>query len=319
MQYRKIPHVDKEVSRIVLGTGSIYAVKDKNAYFDEVLKLGINTFDMARVYFGAEDAVGKWLEKSGKRESVVLLSKCCHPSMLGKKRVGAKYILEDFAKSTAQLHTDKIDIYLLHRDDKNVPVGEIVETLNELHVKNKIGAFGGSNWGFRRIEEANEYAYKKNLVPFSVSSPHFSLAESVDDIWGGGCVSLSARGKAEERAWYINNGMPVFAYSSIAGGFFSGKINKERSNIKDVLSKISIKGFVSEENLERLSRAEALAAKKGVTVPQIALSYVLCHTMNVFAVTSSKNAGSLKNNADALSIALSEAETKYLNLEIDKI
>lgn len=316
MIYGKIPYVEKEVSRIFAGTASIYAVKDKNAYFDELFALGINAFDMARVYFGAEKAVGEWLEKSGKRDEVVLLSKCCHPNMFGGKRVGRKHILKDFALSTKELHTDRIDIYLLHRDVPSVPVDEIVETLNELHSNGKIGAFGGSNWIHQRIEEANEYAYKKGLVPFSVSSPNFTLAESIDDLWGGGCVSLTAKNSVGAIEWYQKTDMPVVAYSSLAGGLFSGKINEDRSNISEVLPKTSQKGFVSDVNLERLSRVEKLAKEKGVTVPQIAMAYVHCYPMNTFAVVSTKNPSSMKKNIDALKIELTSDELKYLNLEI---
>lgn len=315
MTYGKIPYVEKEVSRIFAGTASIYGVKDKNAYFDELFDLGINAFDMARVYFGAEKAVGEWLEKSGKRDEVVLLSKCGHPSIFGKKRVNKKEVLKDFELSTKELHTDKIDIYLLHRDDTSKPVDEVVEMLNELHSKGRIGAFGGSNWTHQRIEEANEYAYKKGLVPFSVSSPNFTLAESVCDPWGGGCVSLTSKESDGGIEWYQKTDMPVIAYSSLAGGLFSGKINEDRSNIKEVLSKPSIKGFVSDENLERLKRVEKLAKEKNVAVPQIAMAYVNCFPMNTFAVVSTRNPSSMRKNIDALNIVLSQEELKYLNLE----
>ena len=70
--------------------------------------------------------------------------------------------------SLARLHTDYIDIYVLHRDDPNVEVGPIVETLNEHHAAGRIHAFGGSNWETARIEEANEYADKHSLAPSSV-------------------------------------------------------------------------------------------------------------------------------------------------------
>ncbi len=315
MIYGEIQNVDKKVSRIFAGTTSIYAVKDKNAYFDELINLGVNAFDLARVYYGAEKAMGEWLEKSGKRDEVVLLSKCCHPSMFGKKRVNKKELLKDFAKSTKELHTDKIDIYLLHRDDETIAVDEIVETMNELHAKGKVGAFGGSNWSHQRIEEANEYAYKKGLVPFVASSPNFTLAESVTDPWGGGCVSLTAKDNVDAIEWYKKSNMPVIAYSSLAGGLFSGRINKDRSNINEVLSRPAIKGFVSEENLERLTRVEKLAEEKSVSVAQIAMAYVNCYPLNTFAVVSTRNPSSMKANIDALNIKLTDEEMKYLNLE----
>ncbi len=72
-----------------------------------------------------------------------------------------------------------IDIYLLCRDDPDVDVAVPVEVMNALHAEGKIGAFGGSNWTHQRIEEANEYAYRRGLIHVTVSSPNFGLADQV--------------------------------------------------------------------------------------------------------------------------------------------
>ena len=85
------------------------------------------------------------------------------------------------------MRTDYIDIYLLHRDDPAVPASEIVEIFNAMHREGKIGAFGGSNWTHERIQEANAYAKDHGLIPFTVSSPNFGLADQIADPWGGGC------------------------------------------------------------------------------------------------------------------------------------
>ncbi len=77
-----------------------------------------------------------------------------------------------------------------------------METFNAMHEEGNIGAFGASNWTHTRIEEANEYAYKHNLIPFSVSSPNFCLARQIEDPWGGGCVNISGPENIEARAWY---------------------------------------------------------------------------------------------------------------------
>ena len=133
-------------------------------------------------------------------------------------------LFRSFAESSQYLKTDFIDIYLLHRDDPEIEAGVAVEILNALYAEGKIGAFGGSNWTHQRIEEANEYAYKHSLVPFSVSSPNFGLADQICDLWGGGCVSISGSAHKEAREWYCRNQMPVIAYSSLGRGLFSGRV-----------------------------------------------------------------------------------------------
>ena len=143
------------------------------------------------------------------------------------KRVNEKEMRKDLKKSLEELKTDYIDIYMLHRDDPDTDVAVAVETFNAMHEEGNIGAFGASNWTHTRIEEANEYAYKHNLIPFSVSSPNFCLARQIEDPWGGGCVNISGPENQEARAWYEKNQMPVIAYASLGRGFFSGRMKSE--------------------------------------------------------------------------------------------
>ncbi|MDO4648872.1 MAG: aldo/keto reductase, partial [Eubacteriales bacterium] len=231
MEYRKIEGVKKPVSRILFGTAqeSFIMNNDNDQLLDAVTEMGINTFDIARGYGHAEDVVGRWVQKRGNREDVVLLSKCGHPTPDWTKRVTEKDMKYDLDLSLKSLQTDYIDIYLLHRDDPDIDVAVPVETFNEMHAEGKIGAFGGSNWTHQRIEEANEYAYKHNLVPFTVSSPNFGLADQVRDPWGGGCITISGKANADAREFYVKTQIPVIAYSSLGRGLFSGKLKSENA------------------------------------------------------------------------------------------
>ena len=317
MKYKKIPFVEKEVSQIFFGTATKPFLEGENmeGVFDAICEMGVNTFDLARVYGKAENIFGKWLKKRGCREDLILLSKCGHPTAGGTKRVNEKEMRKDFALTAGELGTDYIDIYLLHRDDPEIPVGEIVEIFNALHAEGKIGAFGASNWTHQRIEQANEYAYQHNLQPFSVSSPHFGLAEQICDLWGGGCVTISGRENADARAWYREQNIPVVAYSSLAHGFFSGKFkSSEAREAGEILGEEATRGYVSPENIERLKRCEELALKKGVTVPQIAMAWIYQQPLNVFAVVSTSKPERMKENIAALEIKLTPEETAWLNL-----
>ncbi|MBU3874905.1 aldo/keto reductase [Faecalicatena sp. AGMB00832] len=317
LEYVEIPYVKKKVSRIIYGTAipPFMTGEGKLDLLDAVYAMGVNTFDLARVYQLAETSVGRWLEARGNRQDVVLLSKCGHPSPSGEKRVNEKEMRKDFKKSTEELHTDYIDIYLLHRDDPEIEAGVAVEIFNAMHAEGKIGAFGGSNWTHERIEQANEYAYKHNLIPFTVSSPHFGLADQVLDPWGGGCVTISGPANERARKWYQENQMPVIAYSSLAHGLFSGQVKS--SNIEhagNVLDEPAMKGYAYPENFERLRRCEELAKAKGASVPQIAMAWIYQQKLNTFAVVSTSKAERMQENIDALQIELSEEEIAYLDL-----
>lgn len=92
MKYVNIPYVDKPVSRILFGTAMppFMMGKDGNDLLDAIYALGITAFDTARNYMAAELSFGKWIEERKIRDKIVILSKCGHPSMFGRKRINEK-------------------------------------------------------------------------------------------------------------------------------------------------------------------------------------------------------------------------------------
>ncbi len=311
MKYSSVQNVTKPVSRILYGTSSPFFAhgEDRGEFLDAVLDAGVTTFDTARVYGKAEEVLGNWMASRGNRDRVVLLSKGGHPSMLRMHRITEKAVKKDLKASLEALKTDYIDIYLLHRDDPRKPVDEMVEVLNELHAEGKIGAFGGSNWTHTRILEANEYAYRKNLLPFTVSSPYFGLADMKGDPFLNGAVSVAGPSHEEARAWYSGTGMALVAFSVLGRGFFSGRV-KKASDMKGWVRR----GFATADNFERLRRAQTLAAEKGCSASRIALAWMLRQDLNGFAVVSTSSMERMRDNLAALDLELSEEELAWLDL-----
>ena len=257
--------------------------------------------------------LGLWTEARGNREEVVIICKGAHLNQ-DRNRVTPYDIDADMADSLVRLRCDYIDIYLLHRDDPTVPVGPIVEKLNEHHAKGNIRVFGGSNWTPERLAEANEYADKHDMVPFVCSSPNFSLAEQFEEPWTD-CLSISGPSQAVARQWYFDQNMPLFTWSSVARGFFSGKITSANAEeVRDQFDGSMPKSYYYPENFQRLDRAWTLAGEKGLTVPQIALAYVLSFPLNIHALVGAMNADEIASNIEALNTQLSEQETAWLDL-----
>ena len=316
MEYGTIGGVGQPVSRIFLGTAvkPMLFGQDADEMLDAAVENGINAFDTARNYGGAEASLGRWMKKRDMRGKVVLLSKCAHPDEHGS-RVSERAIREDFARSEEALGSDYIDIYLLHRDDERVPVGEIVELLNAMHREGKIGAFGGSNWTHERLAAADEYAEMHGLIPFTASSPNFGLAHQICDPWGGGCVTISGAENGTAREWYRETQLPVIAYSALGRGFFSGKFRSdERAHAREVLDAVARKAYDCEENYLRLRRAEELAKRKGCNVSQIAMRWVFSEGLNAFAVVSASSRERILGNITALSLPMTTKEAGYLDL-----
>lgn len=322
MEYSDIAGVSKPVSRLVQGTVMLRedAVEAGFALLDAALEYGINTFDTAHVYGGgaSQRVLGMWLKARGVRDRIVILDKGAHTSR-DRDRVTPYDITADLHDSLARIGVENIDMYLLHRDDPSKPVGPIVECLNEHREEGLITVFGGSNWSWRRIQEANEFASANGLEGFTVSSPHYSLAEALDVPWAG-CRSITGDAREDERRWYIEGRMPVIPWSSLCGGFFSGRFSRNNlDSFTDDADRRCIDCYASEENFLRLDRAGDLAERKGRTTAQIALAYLLCGPVNCFPIMAGWTDGQIMENAGSTDIQLGEEEMGYLNLTRDQI
>lgn len=316
MEYANLEGLDKKLSRLVFGCCNKYmnAGKYNGDVLDATYAAGITTFDVARVYgMGkSERVLGKWLSGMD-RESVVILTKCCHPALpIRFSRMNSNCARIDISKSLDCLKTDYIDISMLHKDDERVPVGEIIDYMNEFIDKGLIKVIAASNWSLKRILEANAYAKAHGKKPFVMSSPNFSLAAVVKDIWGD-CVTISGKENAE-REQYKKNGMPIFAWSSLAMGFMTDGFKPDSS--PKILSSDSRRSFYRSDNIERLRRVYKLASEYNCPATTIAVAYVLNSGLNVFPVLSFTKTEHIQPACKALDIKLTQDQCRWLNLEI---
>lgn len=317
MQYSSLPDIDKPVSRLVQGTMMMNPSKQDEGFaiLDACMEAGITTFDTAHVYGNgaSERVLGSWINERGVRDDVVILGKGAHHSA-DRKRVTPFDIAADVHDSLARMKVDHIDLYLLHRDNPDVPVGPIVEALNEQHKAGRIGAFGGSNWRVARLQEANEYAAAHNLKPFVVSSPNFSLGVQAESPWPD-CVSISGPDGATDRQWYLDHQVALFTWSSLAGGFFSGRFRRDNlDSFEEAYDQLCIRVYCHEANFQRLDRVDEMANEKGVTIPQLALAYVLNQPQGIHALVGSRNPEEVNVNVAASKVELTPEDVAWLDL-----
>ena len=297
MKYGTVRHVDRPISRTVIGSMAFNPERQAETFaaLDRFVELGGNCIDLAHVYNGggSHRVVGDYLRARG-RDKLILFDKGCHP--YGRSRVTREDMASDISENQERLGFDYTEFFVLHRDDEDVPVGEIVEWLNEHKQAGRIGAFGGSNWSEARIVEANEYAASKGLQGFSVSSPGLSLATANEVMWGGSVLVDAA-----SYAWFKETQFPMFAWSSAANGFFAGR---ESDDIRRV--------YHSEVNFGRLERVKKMAAEKKVTPTQLAVAWVLNQPLNVFALVGPADAEQVSDNLVAVEIDLTPEELTFL-------
>ena len=305
MRYGQIDHVDKPVSRMIMGVDNNTHPQHIAVMFDAWYELGGNTFDTAFVYGGGacDRAVGHWVKNRNVRDDVVIVAKGAHTPFCTPEA-----IVPQLDESLDRLQTDHADIYFMHRDNTDVPVAEFVDVLNEQLKAGRFKAFGGSNWTKERIDEANAYAASKNLRGFTILSNNFSLARMVKPVWRG-CVAAST---PDYRDWLTQNQMPVLAWSSQARGFFTPRADLPADAQPD---KSLVDSWYSDDNFDRRARAIELAKARGVLPINIAAAYVLNQPFPTFPLIGPRTLEELRTSLPALNIELTEDELAWLNLE----
>jgi aryl-alcohol dehydrogenase-like predicted oxidoreductase len=303
VRYLRFAPLGRDLSRLVLGTaGYEQAPLDVSLdLFDAYRELGGNVVDTGREYGNAEAILGRWLRERRVGDEVTVLTKGAHhDNDTGRKRVNPREITEDLEESLRTLGRPAVDIYCLHRDDPGVPVGPLLETLGRHQRAGRLRVLGASNWSTARLAEAARYAADHGLPGFACSSPGLSLAAPQEEPWLD-AVTIHA---PAARAWYAERQVPVFAWASLAGGFFAGVKSPDITRVYD-----------NADNRERLRRAARLAARKGATPSQVALAWVLHQPFPTYALIGPRSVAELRESVAALDLALSPAETGWLDLE----
>jgi aryl-alcohol dehydrogenase-like predicted oxidoreductase len=303
MKYGSIAGVEKPISRLVMGVDNQTSWPHASVMFDDFFEHGGTCFDTAYIYASGacEKMLGQWVKNRGIREQVVLLDKGAHTP-----HCNPQALVSQLQESLTRLQTDYVDIYMLHRDNPDIPVGEFMTVLNEQKCAGHIGVFGASNWSIERVEEANRWAAEYGLSGFRAMSNNFSLARMVDPVWTG-CISAS---DARSRAWLTEQQMPLMPWSSQARGFFTGSANPNDHSDAEF-----VRCWYSEDNFCRLERVNAMAKERGVLPINIALAYVLCQSFPTFPLIGPRLLSETRTSIPGLDIQLTPEELRWLNLE----
>jgi aryl-alcohol dehydrogenase-like predicted oxidoreductase len=286
--------------RLVLGTQVAEPPAPRDVafeVFDAWWERGFSAFDTARAYGdGATDAaLGEWLETRGVRDVAIVVGKGAHTP-----HCDPEHLTIELEESLELLRTDRLDVYLLHRDNPDVPVAEFIDALDEHQTTGRIGAFGGSNWTSERIDAANAYARENGRAEMTYLSNQLSLARMVAPTYPG---TVSA-GDPAFRSWLEASGLTNLAWSSQAAGFFAG---------------LQPDGFLAhawfdDDNLERRRRAEQLAAEVGCSAVQVALAWVLHQGPRVVPIIGPRSVAELDSSLRALDVQLDDDQVAWLDL-----
>jgi aryl-alcohol dehydrogenase-like predicted oxidoreductase len=318
MHYTRLPGTELTPAAISLGSTHVGSRIDRDTsfrLFDVYLEAGGNFIDTANVYGDwlpgersiSEKTVGAWLRSRKARDKVILATKGAHPELetMHIPRMSRAEIVQDLNESLESLQTDVVDLYWLHRDDPQRPVGDILETLNEQVKAGKIRYFGCSNWRTERIRTARAYASEHGLHGFVANQTMWSLAAV--DLAGIKDKTMVAMDEEMVR-YHRQAGLPAVAYSSQANGLF----HKMAQGTWDRMDP-GVRGMYQvEANRRRLERIQRLAADTGLSVTQIVLGYLQSQPFVTIPIVGSRTVEQLFDSLQAAGVTLTPDQVRYL-------
>ncbi|MCQ2432567.1 MAG: aldo/keto reductase, partial [Clostridia bacterium] len=261
-----------------------------HAYHD----LGGNLVDTALVYgqwidetrtSTSELVFGEWLGRGDNREKTVISTKGAHPHMGDPTpRVNPDCIREDVALSLSHLRVPSMDIYYLHRDDKNIPVSVIMDELNRHAEKGEINLLGASNWTAARIYEANDYCVQHHLRGFDVSQICFNILRITPEMIGDTTLICMTD---EEYGIYQDMKMPIMSFTSQAGGYVSKFFDTPDSEVRS--------RYATPATHSRMNRIRVLCRDTGMTPTEVTLSYLLSQPLTVIPIIAASRPSQLED------------------------
>ncbi len=301
-----IPGVGRPMSRLVIGCDNRDTPAEGAIVWDAWMEAGGNAFDTAFVYGGGkhEGVLGQWIASRGVADDIVVIAKGAHSPYCTPRAIGTQ-----LAVSLDRLQLDHAPIYIMHRDNPEVPVGEFVDAINRLISQGRIGIWGGSNWSTQRFAEAAAYAESHGLKGPTILNNNLSLAVMERPVWPG-CVTSN---DPATLAFLRDRQVVHLSWSSQARGYFLPAALRDRLP-PDTRPETC---FGSDANAERRRRAEALAQRKGVSAHNIALAWVLAQPFPSLALVGPRSPGEIATTLPALGVNLSDEEVDWLNLEAE--
>ncbi len=299
-----LPGLKPTISQLILGCDNKDTWEEGAPVWDHWLEVGGNAFDTAYVYGGGkqEQALGDWMARRRVTGDVVVTVKGAHTPHCDPESIGRQ-----LTESLDRLQLNFAPIYIMHRDNPKVPVGEFVDALNALKVAGKIGIFGGSNWSVERIAAAEAYAAAKGLETFTILNNNLSLAVMEKPVWDG-CVTSNTPATLK----YLRDTNTIhFSWSSQARGYFLPVELRDRLP-EDTRPETC---FGSEANAERRTRAETLATRLGVSANNVAMAWVLNQSFPSLALVGPRTVEEIDSSLPGCGIKLTVDEVAWLNLE----
>jgi aryl-alcohol dehydrogenase-like predicted oxidoreductase len=290
------------VSRIGLGTMPFGFTVDGSTSFavmDAAVDAGINYFDTADVYGGpqspdmdegygiSEEVVGRWLQRGGHRDDIVLATKVDQPMGLGPndRRLSAYHIRRACDASLRRLQTDHIDLYQMHHVDRATPWEEIWQAMEQLVNQGKVSYIGSSNFA----------AWDVALAQSAASARHFMGLTSEQSLY-----NLAVRAVELELIPALRHlGIGLIPYSPLHAGVLAGVLHAASEGRIASATQRRV-----DAHREQLEAYEGLCRGLGANPAEVALAWLLRNPVVSTAIVGATTIEELRSDLGALSVRL---------------
>lgn len=316
MDYTSLGRTGMQVSRLCLGAmmfGQRTTEADSAEIIHYALDHGINFIDTANTYgeWGegkgrSEEIVGSTLAQNGRRDDVILATK--FRWFVGDKPndngVSRHHIMQQVENSLRRLQTDHIDLYQIHAPIRAVPVDETLRALDDLIRSGKVRYIGTSNFSAWMIVEGLWSSDRLFLNRFVSEQPPYSMANrSIER-------ELIPMAQAHDIA--------LLPWSPLWGGLLTGKYHRDQPPPPDSrLAFDPLKGIwdgnVADQFYDLMDLLADMAAAKGCTIPQLALTWIIAQPGITSAIIGPRTLEQVKDNLGALAVEITAEDQARIN------
>ncbi len=296
MEYRKLGHSGLKVSSLCFGTMTFGEMSDEatsKEVYSACRDKGINFFDCANVYAKGESEkiLGRLIKDH--RDQVVVASKGYFPMSDDVNGRGASrfHLSRAIDSSLKRLGTDYVDVYYIHHFDDNTPLEETLSTLNDFVRQGKVLYLGLSNFAAWQIMKSIAICKESNYAPISCIQPMYSL--------------LKRQCESEILPMAQSEGIGVFAYSPLGGGFLTGKYLGEGATGRFDTSKMYQQRYEEETNLDTVKAYTNFVKEHNYNPVTLAIAWAGSHPGVTAPIVGARNMEQLKPVLEAADFSMS--------------
>jgi aryl-alcohol dehydrogenase-like predicted oxidoreductase len=311
MQKRRLGNSRLEVAPLAFG-GNVFGwtVDEPTAFklLDAFVAAGFNLIDTADVYSRwvsghkggeSETVIGKWLQRSGKRQKVIIATKVGKEMGPQSKGLSKDYILRAVEDSLKRLQTDCIDLYQSHEDDRQTPLEETLEAYDRLIREGKVRFIGASNYDARRLSQALEVSEKYGYPRYQSLQPLYNLYDRGDY-------------EKELEALCREKGLGVISYFSLGSGFLTGKYRSSEDLAKRARGNM-VKKYLDDRGFRILEALDRVAQRHDTTAATVALAWLIKQPGITAPIASATSLEQLDELIGATEFDLDQPSLKILN------